>query len=1528
MAGLYIQTSTHILTPTDDIPVRIDISTIDNGEIGEVLGDLSQGFQRAGTEEHNRFFNSAFDVAGQTINGVSQSIECSINNEVETLAYGTLTLESWDPVTKIYSCSFSSGVVSLADSLEGLLVRDASWSDLDHTYTMDHAISQNTMQSLPTYFYPMVDFGFDEATQPRVPNDVTLASVNISGANQQTSYYNTNYFQQQYNSLHVGQQTPATTSRLYTPSIYFGEVAQGGEIQGYITHPMTPLRIHQLLPAVQVTEVIDRIFRQAGKTYTADFFPMIADQYILAKANEGLGFEGNFTDDIGFISTQTNYNVPELNIYQTARKRGRYRRIWAYGSTAGTTSQFNPGSNFNANNGVYTAPRTGSYEFEFTGTLDNVSGRLDNVFNNAFLEMAVSILVNGNRVESIDLPRIGNRDDFNNGEPFSWELKWTGALYEGQRVTAELGVTGSRSADDLTGTLSNLSFRTRQVPIDYNGETINIGTQFGDTESLELLNALVSKYNLVIEQSRDRADHYNIYQYYDWVLSGPRVDWTDKVDEDTISFSSLLSEQERVVEFTDAEDDDRLNQETIELFVDETYGKHTYTSTSDVPSGDSTVGDFFGPLVVASPGEAGNITKPITTSVANGIPHLYDWDGTEAKSFQPAMRIGYRKMISWPSEIFYANANNNIVRYPGGSFVTLSNTNDAGNQDINYSSNGAYSDSTIADAYGMYWEDYINHIYNPANRKMTCRVFFTPSEYATLRMNSIVSIKGNDYLIKNISGFNLSNPDSVEVELITYQNNFQTVFTEPTNQFYELDEDERTHLVGLTVVGVDDDMVTVIPNSVEGNNHYFRSSGDVGESETFTYTIAAQPGFEVNVSNFTNNSASLPGVSVSNVVENANGTISVDVAIEIQSEHTFSTLIFTGEVDRQISGNTDFSINWLLDSSVTGATIQGLGDTRGPIGARSTLLATIAPPDGQRLNASSFTHGTLPTGIISLTFTQFGFNVIATAVVEYQPTNVNPTVNIDGDNPTSLPSGTQTSEITLDFTEMITNVSTIADLTFRGVVGTRSDLQIPLYAADGYTLDSGNFSATVGSGHGYVTMFDATGGGDTVTLPIAVVFPSSDATVPITLNGAAQLIGAEVFSITVNWDVSGLTNGTLTENTETFRLNAGQSIKYTNDVLATPGYNVNTVTVTETSDLMNVVSDIRTNARGDGSQIHLQVTAGTSDATATLAVNGAGSAEDHFVRFDINSQELSFAGANMISHIEGFDTDETGDAYNFSFTVNSTGNMMYDSSNLPSVSIGSAVLANGGGAASITTPTATVGTPDANGNVSISIGGTFPMVPQDVVIPISITDEPVFGNAMVGSSFTMNRFEVQTGVARTFDAVVVANGAWRVVSTGLAPSLGADGTVLSSSSTQMTGQVSITLPSQTSTGAITVARLESLNTPRSTLDTLTIDVVEPPLSGDDINVGRTYRLTATSSTARFVYSPVSSSTTTSVQVNQGSPIMVESRTLPFTVQGSGNVEDLGVTAQSSNNSTQWNGFNQVVNVGGTAGTQTNTIYFN
>ena len=128
------------------------------------------------------------------------------------------------------------------------------------------------------------------------------------------------------------------------------------------------------------------------------------------------------------------------------------------------------------------------------------------------------------RVASEDVPRIGNNGTFNGGDRFDVELT-SGAIlvHEGQTVEAKFITGPSRSADDVGLSIIAPKFRTLRVPINYDGLDINLGMQFGDSDSIEVLQALQQKLNFVITQDKDRRNHYHLNQYYDWILSGNRV---------------------------------------------------------------------------------------------------------------------------------------------------------------------------------------------------------------------------------------------------------------------------------------------------------------------------------------------------------------------------------------------------------------------------------------------------------------------------------------------------------------------------------------------------------------------------------------------------------------------------------------------------------------------------------------------------------------------------------------------------------------------------------------------------------------------------------------------------------------------------------------------------------------------------------------------------------------------------------------------------------------------------------------------
>ena len=173
-APLTTPTISSILIPGNQSDILLDIAAQDNTEVGAVIGDLSQSFIIPPTEEHNRFFESAFDVGGSLIPGTSTGVQASLNSGSETLASGTLTLEGWSEGVG-YEVQLNAGVVSLADALDGKLLADADWSDLDHTYSVDTWRAMDIAQSNPSYYYPLIDRGFDSEGRPRIPADEVIA---------------------------------------------------------------------------------------------------------------------------------------------------------------------------------------------------------------------------------------------------------------------------------------------------------------------------------------------------------------------------------------------------------------------------------------------------------------------------------------------------------------------------------------------------------------------------------------------------------------------------------------------------------------------------------------------------------------------------------------------------------------------------------------------------------------------------------------------------------------------------------------------------------------------------------------------------------------------------------------------------------------------------------------------------------------------------------------------------------------------------------------------------------------------------------------------------------------------------------------------------------------------------------------------------------------------------------------------------------------------------------------------------------
>ena len=1372
----------YILYPIEEIPLRIDISTIDNGEIGEVFGDLSQPIQFAGNEDNNLFFQHAFDFGFQDIPGSRTGVPVVVEDEQETLFVGRLLLDSWDAETKTYECTITTGVITLADSLEGqTLADDSAWDLPSINHNMSTIIANQSDQNAQVVF-PLVDYGADSDGRPRIPVEEARLTADLNNGSVNNVRVNTlandAYFNQtqQWQNFWVNNGQLTSIINIVEPTEWHGDISVGDNFQGNISSFSTPLRAEQFCAGVTLRTLVDAIFRQAGATYSAEdsngnniFDTMLGDVIALPKTFEGLGqnLEPDLTNAVDIRITNpsgrqdlnpqqspgtTTYNAPILTPGSSrAFSQGRTPSL-PHGSSIATNiaSEVDAGNNFS--NGVYVAPLPGTYEFEFSLDVSNITTDFRTGSQN--VRLAPKWYVNGRQEMIGEVYRItrDNTAEFSVRSTFSYNLN------EGDTVWVEWQELTQKGNRDCNGEISNIRFRTSRLPLILSGQPVSFSSIWEDQMTLDALTGIVQKFNLVIVSDKDRVNHYNIFQYYDWILAGNRVDWSDRVQSK--SFSPLLSDQEKEIVFSDADGGYHLAQQWLDSGNEYPLGSQVFNSDpDDLSNGSRTIGGYFTPVAEAGVAIVGEGTP--TINQGDGIPHIYELDNNgQRQSINAGVLIGYHANASLADTIYIQNDDGSISASDQPEFRTIHSVNQEGNRTLWWSDRGGAQGT-----YNTYWREYINHLYGLNNQKLTAEILLRPSEFKTLNINDTIHIDGVDYLINRINGFNLSSSDIVTVELISFRNNFTNVFTEPRNRYLQpVDPDLRTFALGINVIGYDGSVVDGIQFDVPVvqqdmfthtviGEHSSTSETGSSDTETINFKIRPMDGFEISASNFQSNQATIDGVSGVTFTDDGDDGVDVSVTLTIQNGNVYRLLTIEGEVDRELPGNTDFNLTWNLSSSLTAAnvTLQDLGDGRGQIDGVTNLQAVITPPDGQTLDESTFSvQSPLPAGVLGVTFVGFGNSILATARVRFQNVNTTATLNVTGDDPVQLPVGTQTSAVTIDITEMITNVTTISDLTFRGVVGTRDEILIPLYAADGFTLDHDNFSATLTDGTGsvpsFATMYDAIGGGENVQIPISVTWPQTDQTLNVQLNGSAQEIGAETVDLTVNF--TGVpANTSLTETTETFTLNPGQSINYTNTLTPNQGYQLGEtgLTLTET-DPNNVISGLSSNQSKFGANISMTITAGTENRTASIAISGAGAEEEPYQHVINLTESLPNGKLNTTSMSSRF--GETDTSVTYSITISP----IMDNFSYPS---GTTFTVTGGTASNYTY---------SGGSVTFRLTCALPTfsstnpigdVSQD--ISISAASTPTANVATLGD-FSIDQVELARGGGAVTGVGFTANG--------------------------------------------------------------------------------------------------------------------------------------------------------------------------
>ncbi len=702
--------STYDLDIQGDVPLRLDVSAVENDRIGSFFGVGSQTFDLPGTKVNNRFFKHAYTVGIEDVPAFYNTIQAYIIYNGETLLEGQLLL--LEALTDqdgfvLYKCQLSDQVVQFKDAIANKLIKDGDWSAYNHTLTSASILdswSDNLLGG--SVFYPLCDYGADSSEDwPSIPR-VALGSTN-----------------------------------------------------GYITTGSSPMQAKQFLPAIKVKDTLDVIFDQVGFTYTGSFVTgsSFDNLYILPKSKEGLGLTNPLYNG---LDGSTSTTMPSMTSGT------------AYPIDFSTVTD--PGSNFNLSTDTYTAPVTGKYgmsgtfditvnpvnpgnspvtfklQFEKNGSPIGSFAQLVVATGGATPEMALPSqtfdLTAGDTLRLIVTATYGGSALSSFPYIGTWKMPNTSApeTYEGVSVDmANQWDAQTKSLDILKGLIEQFNLvltpiynQRSKISIDTFDEWMSQGTTKDWTDKFETAIRTGIKHT-VSEQQRE--------------LRLANVDDNDR-------FSKVALEDTPNFQYGTARilSDNNISQgekKIGSLFAPVVLGSQIASGSVDAQ---------------------GNPTFNLDTPSSFVFPHLYKFENNQQKAYKFKPRIGYKVSNVLTDNIYIGSAINstevsgsystisNLREIPVVTDIT---------DDLHFNStyntfSGGIALSGGKSAYTKYWKTYIDSLYWEQSRKLTIDIQFDKEEYKNIRLNDKIFIKDQQYRINKISGFNVSSNDVATVELI------------------------------------------------------------------------------------------------------------------------------------------------------------------------------------------------------------------------------------------------------------------------------------------------------------------------------------------------------------------------------------------------------------------------------------------------------------------------------------------------------------------------------------------------------------------------------------------------------------------------------------------------------------------------------------------------------------------------------------------------------------------------------------------
>lgn len=499
-----------------------------------------------------------------------------------------------------------------------------------------------------------------------------------------------------------------------------------------ITYP-----IKNFKPAVFVSEILSRIFDQAGFQITAPIFDSFYfRKLILVTA------EKNITRESTTLLSQT------TNLFQEeVTSDSTFSHL--LGFTSVETSGFaisNSGTRFTW---TKAQPLSTGLNLNFRIFLEALQGYTDNVWT-------VQVLKNGS--EALYTSRLVSF--IQAGQIFAWDVAISDGISLAQNDYFEIRLTG-----EIAGSGTNTQLQTEVVI--QPGGTFKIGNtvpvavelEEGDTMKIrytlpksmkqrDFLKSIISMYNLYITQDRLRTNVLEIIPYNEFyqTFKDEALDWTDKLDvgqQVTITPLSELSAKEYRLQFDTDQD---YWSESYRTKFNEVYGESITIIDNDFILDTKTVKVVFAPPVMREQ-LAGQVMIHLY-KVENGVK--------VPDNFKPRIAFFLPGVPSPNWNIGYASGNIQYNTYPYAGHLDnpLEPTNDvlfAAPREV-YFSVGVYPQNS--NLYTEYYKGLIDSIGDRNSRLLEGYFYLTPTDIMNLDFRKIIKVGNHYFQLEKVDKYN------------------------------------------------------------------------------------------------------------------------------------------------------------------------------------------------------------------------------------------------------------------------------------------------------------------------------------------------------------------------------------------------------------------------------------------------------------------------------------------------------------------------------------------------------------------------------------------------------------------------------------------------------------------------------------------------------------------------------------------------------------------------------------------------------